>query len=84
MMAGGGTRISQFSVKVDDYVRFTDTNIQPRYRDEWWKVTNITNNRRLDTTTYELINAEGCTGRFTATKAVRVHRHPYSQKLATA
>lgn len=84
MMAEGGTRISQFSVKVGDYVRFSDIQIQTRYRDEWWKVTAINTNSRLGATAYELINAEGNTGRFSATRDVKVYRHPYSQNLATA
>lgn len=76
-MATGGWRISQFSVRVGDYVRFMEHNIQRRFSDEWWKVTSI------DGTLINLVNHDGATSRIRPTRATRVYRHPYSQNKAS-
>lgn len=75
-MATGGTRISQFSVRVGDYVRIVGHMIQKRYGDQWWKVTAIEGKRLA------LINADGMVSSFTPSQYDRVIRHPYSQKQA--
>lgn len=75
-MATGGTRISQFSVRVGDYVRFMGHHIQTRYSDQWWKVTSIEGKR------FHLVNAKGATASFAPSQYDRVIRHPYSQDRA--
>lgn len=75
-IATGGTRISQFSVRIGDYVRIMSHMIQRRYSDQWWKVTDIKGKR------LSLINADGAVASFTPSQYDRVIRHPYSQKQA--